>query len=168
MNYLDNDIYEINKMDAHKKLQEAIENILGESKEKDFNKFMSLCKMSALQGNSHAQYILGIFYEDGIEGLEGYFETDISADEKWYDMISYEKALEWYEKSANQGYKSAQYMTGQMYFKGLGVERNYKKALYWFKNAKTEHACFYVGNIYEKGFGIFEPIKRFFIISFYT
>lgn len=90
MNYLDNDIYEFNKIDAYNKLQKAIENILGENKEKNFNKFMSLCKMSALQGNSHAQYVLGIFYEDGI-GVE----------------VDYEKSISLYEEAASYGLEEA-------------------------------------------------------------
>ena len=82
------EIYEFNKIDAYNKLKEAINYITGKDREQDFKKFMILCKRSALQGNSHAQYILGIFFEEGILGLERYFETTINTDEKYYEMIS--------------------------------------------------------------------------------
>ena len=81
------EIYEFNKIDAYNKLKEAINYITGKDREQDFKKFMILCKTSALQGNSHAQYILGIFFEEGILGLERYFETTIDTDEKYYEMI---------------------------------------------------------------------------------
>ena len=58
--------------------------VSGENVEQNFKQFMILCKTSALQGNSHAQYIMGIFYEEGILGLERYFESKIEADEKYY------------------------------------------------------------------------------------
>ena len=93
MSYSENEVYEYNKIDAHNKLKEAIKYICGENVEKNFNKFMILCKMSALQDNSHAQYILGMFYEDGIKGLEKYFETEIEADEKYHKMEDDKKAL---------------------------------------------------------------------------
>ena len=116
MSNLDNDIYEFNKIDAYNKLQKAIKYFCGENKKQSFDKFMILCKMSALQNNSHSQYIMGIFYEDGIEGLEKYFQTKIEADEKYYKMTNSKKALKWYEKSANQGYKDAQYASRKYVF----------------------------------------------------
>ena len=94
------EIYEFNKIDAYNKLKEAINYITGKDREQDFKKFMILCKTSALQGNSHAQYILGIFFEEGILGLERYFETTINTDEKYYEMINPKTALKWYKKSA--------------------------------------------------------------------
>ena len=155
----ENEIYEFNKIDAYNKLKEAISYISGENVEQNFKQFMILCKTSALQGNSHAQYIMGIFYEEGILGLERYFESKIEADEKYYEMINYQKALQWYKKSAMENYKDAQYAIANMYFKGIGVDVDYEKALYYFKSSKTEYACFYVGYIYEKGLGVEQDYK---------
>ena len=137
MKNLDNDIYEFNKIDAYNKLEEAKKYFYGDTVNQSFDKFMILCKMSALQNNAHSQYIMGIFYEDGVEGLEKYFQTKIEADEKYYKNTNNKKALEWYKKSASQGYKEAQYALGSMYFKGIDTESDYEKALYWFKNSKT-------------------------------
>ena len=74
MKNIDSDINEFNKIDAQSKLEQAKQYICQENQ--DFNKFMISCKMSALQGNAHSQYIMGIFYEDGIEGLEKYFKQN--------------------------------------------------------------------------------------------
>ena len=140
---------------TEKELFKAIDHIYGSNNRiKDFKEFLFLCKASAFQGEMRSQYILGIFYELGIEGLENYFEIEIQADDKWYKMIDYKKALEWYEKSANQGYNRAQYRVGYIYYKGVGVNTDYIKACNWFKKSKTENACFYLGYIYEKGLGV--------------
>ena len=96
--------------------------------ENNFKEFMILCKTSALQGNSHAQYILGIFYEEGILGLERYFENKIEADEKYHNMIDYKKALKWYKKSADLGYIYAIGHLGLCYLYGKGVKKNADKA----------------------------------------
>lgn len=151
---LEQDIHEFNQMDAINKLNEAIEYIYGDKKEQDFYKFFSLLKSSAFQGNALAQYISGIFYDNGIEGLKIYFEAEIEADEKYYDMIDEKKAIEWYERSAKQGYDSAKYVTGYMYYIGIGTEIDYEKARYWFLKSKTQHSYFYLGYIYDIGLGV--------------
>lgn len=88
MDYIETELFEFNKIDAEKKLFESVDHIYGENnREKNFEKFISLCKMSAFQGEMRAQYILGMFYEIGIEGLENYFEIDIQAEDKWQNIL---------------------------------------------------------------------------------
>ena len=41
--------------------------------------------------------------------------------------VNYKKAIEWYEKAAEQGHAYAQYNLGNMYRNGHGVDVNYKK-----------------------------------------
>lgn len=41
----------------------------------------------------------------------------------------YEKAVEWYQKAANQGFSDAQYNLGLMFEEGEGVSRDYNMAL---------------------------------------
>ena len=60
MKNIDSEINEFNKIDAQSKLEQAKQYICQDNQ--DFNKFMISCKMSALQGNAHSQYIMGIFY----------------------------------------------------------------------------------------------------------
>lgn len=158
MKNVDSEISEFNKIDAQSKLEQARQYICQENQ--DFKSFMLLCKKSALQGNAHSQYIMGIFYEDGIEGLENYFQVEIEADERFYNKEDSKKALLFYEKSAKQGYKPAQYTLGNMYFNGVGTEKDYDKAFYWFKNSKTEFACFYMGYMYEKGLSVEQDYSK--------
>ena len=47
----------------------------------------------------------------------------------------YEKAIEWFTKSAVQGFARAQFNLGWMYAKGKGLMQNYKKAYMWFNLA---------------------------------
>lgn len=48
---------------------------------------------------------------------------------------NYKKALEYFEKAANQGSVIAQNDLAGMYFKGIGTEKNEAKALHWFNEA---------------------------------
>ncbi|MEV9478338.1 tetratricopeptide repeat protein, partial [Aliarcobacter butzleri] len=51
---------------------------------------------------------------------------------------SYEEAIKWYEKSANQGYAEAQYNLGTMYQNAIGVEQDFKKAIKYYKQAAEQ------------------------------
>ena len=65
------------------------------------------------------------------------------------------QAVEWYERSAGQGYANAQYHLALMYHSGKGVEQSYAEAFRWFeKAAEQDHqeAQNYVGLYYENGF----------------
>lgn len=52
-----------------------------------------------------------------------------------------ETAINWLEKSANQGNAEAQNYLGQIYYQGVGVKQNYIIAFDWFKNQpiKSSH-----------------------------
>ena len=144
----EHEIHEFNKIDAYNRLKKAINYVSKESEENNFKEFMILCKTSALQGNSHAQYILGIFYEEGILGLERYFENKIEADEKYHNMIDYKKALKWYKKSATQNYKEAQYAQICI-LKGL-VWKLIMKRLYTTLKAVKQNMHAFMWDIYMK------------------
>ena len=47
----------------------------------------------------------------------------------------YKKAIEWYEKSANQGNTKAQFNLGIMYANGQGVIQDKKRAKEYFRKA---------------------------------
>lgn len=75
-----------------------------------------------------------------------------------YDLeADYKKAVEWYTKSANQGFAEAQYNLGAMYVHGQGVKQNYTKALEWFtKSANQDNAKaqYNLGVMYHNGDGV--------------
>ena len=71
----------------------------------------------AEKGHAVAQFNLGLLYHSG---------SGISLDEK--------KAIEWYEKSANNGYYKAQEYMAVGYREGwFGLPKDSKKATYWEK-----------------------------------
>jgi len=52
----------------------------------------------------------------------------------------YKQAIEWYTKSAEQGYARAQCNLGYMYDNGEGVTQDYKQAFKWLtKSAEQGH-----------------------------
>lgn len=51
---------------------------------------------------------------------------------------SFEKAVYWTRKSAEQGYPTAQLVLGYNYLDGNGVERDVKQAAYWFKQTADQ------------------------------
>ncbi|MDE6850611.1 MAG: sel1 repeat family protein, partial [Clostridia bacterium] len=80
---------------------------------------------SAESGNAEAQYELALRYHKG-NGVE----------------IDFEKALYWYEQSANRGYVNAQAWLGSNYRcgynYGMCVDVDYEKALYWYGKAAEQ------------------------------
>ena len=51
---------------------------------------------------------------------------------------NYTEAVNWYRKSAEQGFAEAQYNLGAMYANGDGVKRNFTEALKWFRKSAEQ------------------------------
>jgi len=65
--------------------------------------------------------------------------------------------LMWYERAAAQGNAEAMFRLGRLYYSGLGMKADYKKALVWYKKASTEgstEARFDLGIMYANGDGV--------------
>ncbi len=86
-------------------------------------------KKAANQGNSTAQFNLGIMYEKA-RGVE---QNDF-------------QAFKWIEKAANQDLAIAQFGLGLYYNRDQGVRQNYEQAVNWYlKAADQRHAgAFYM------------------------
>ncbi len=84
--------------------------------DKDYKTALQEFIPSAEQGNSLAQFILGVMYYAG-EGVPQDYKT----------------AIKWYTLSAEQGNINAQYNLAQMYRKGEGVPQDYKQAVKWYR-----------------------------------
>ena len=80
----------------------------------DFNQV----QRSAIQGDSTAQFNLGVMYYQGLTVPQ-----------------DYTKARQWYEKAANQGDADAQFNLGLMYQDSKGVPQNMTIAKEWFGKA---------------------------------
>lgn len=74
----------------------------------------------AEQGDTKAQYNLGVMYRKG----HGIPKNDA-------------EAVKWYRKAAEQSYVDAQYNLGLMYYNGVGVPYDYVKAYMWWSFAKA-------------------------------
>ena len=105
--------------------------------EKSYEKAVEWYTKAAEMGNARAQYCLGSLYHDGQIAMQSYlksvdksFNTYLKAEE-----TSYKKAVEWFIKSAEQGYARAQYALGVCYEYGNGVEFSYVKAAEWYTKA---------------------------------
>ena len=83
-------------------------------KKKDYACALKHWEPLANQGDSDAQFNIGVMYANG----QGVAKDD-------------EKAVYWYRKAAEQGYVNAQYNLGVMYYNGYGIAKNTSKAFYW-------------------------------------
>ena len=52
--------------------------------------------------------------------------------------VNYKKAMEWYEKAAEQGHAKAQNNLGVMYRHGRGVDKSGSSAMRWFAKAAAQ------------------------------
>ena len=73
---------------------------------------------AAEQGDTEAQFNLGVMYAKGIGVPQDYAQ-----------------AVQWYRKAAEQGEIEAQFALGVMYEKGIGVPQNMAIAKKWFSRA---------------------------------
>lgn len=98
-------------------------------------------KNAALVGNNpDAQFELGQLYEFG-KGVEQ----------------NYQKALEWYTRSAEAGLSKAEYSIGLLYEQGRGVAENYTMAAAWYQKAAEKNDPWALNNLaflYSHGRGV--------------
>ncbi|KAI8800218.1 hypothetical protein BJ742DRAFT_842594 [Cladochytrium replicatum] len=74
----------------------------------------------AMNGSKYAQHELAAFY---------FYGNDVKQD--------YRRAVQWYQRSAEQGYSPAQLRLAKCYEEGLGVERDPGQAAYWTSRAAS-------------------------------
>lgn len=75
----------------------------------------------AEEGDSMAQYRLGLYYKEG----RGTDEDE-------------EAAFKWFKRAAERDHAKAQYQLGYMYYQGMGVEADVDEALLWLKKAANQ------------------------------
>ena len=72
--------------------------------------------------------------------------------DRLYDQEDYEEAFILYSKTAHEQHILSQFRLGDLYFNGLGVERNVDKAIEWHTRAADQNyneSQYALGYIYE-------------------
>lgn len=90
--------------------------------------------------NPETQYTIGM----------SYFEGNLLAQD-------YAKAVEWFQKAADQGHIGGQYMLGVCYYHGYGVGQNYATAAEWLRKAAEQGYAWAqhdLGECYYQGYGV--------------
>jgi len=103
-------------------------------------------RKAAKQRHFKAQYNLGLSYN-----------CDHLRKKKKKQRRDCKKAIDWFEKSANQGYYPAQTQMGYLNYHGLGIRQSYTRAFYWFSRSVKQndnYALFFLGKLYENGNGV--------------
>ena len=75
----------------------------------------------------------------------------------------YVKAVEWYEKAANQGNADAQHTLGLLYYLGESVGRDYVQAAQWYEKAASQgnaDAQYNLGMMYYHGEGVIHDREK--------
>jgi hypothetical protein len=147
----------------------------GDGVPQDYKESVKLFKLAAKQGNSEAQFGLGVMYHKG-----GGVPQDYTESVKWYRLAAeqgysrgqnnlgvmydegkgvpqdYKESVKWYTKAAKQGYSRGQNNLGVMYDEGKGVPQNYKESVKWYTKAAEQgdaEAQFNLGLKYSNGKG---------------
>lgn len=74
-----------------------------------------------------------------------------------------EEAFFAYKKSAQEGYKEAQYKLGELYSTGKGTEADAEKAFYWYEKAAENgviDAQYWLGELYTNGIGVEKDFEQ--------
>lgn len=140
-----------------------------------YQKICELCEVAAKQGNPEAQYKVADCYYTGygfpkdediaVKWLHKAIAQDFlkaklrlarvyenlgrNANSKFFDL---KKSFYWNEQASKQGSPIADYRLGMSYYKGEGVARDYKNALFYLDRAATANnrdAQVALGNFYE-------------------
>jgi TPR repeat protein len=85
-------------------------------KNKDYDLALKWYQLAANQGDSDAQYNLGVLYDEGNGTAQ-----------------DYKTALKWYQLAADQGHSYAQYNLGVLYDEGNVTAQDYRTALEWYQ-----------------------------------
>lgn len=140
----------------------------GDGTKKDVIKAVDYYKKAIEKGNTKAYVSLAEIYTEGADGIakdlnkatEYYQLAAINGDDKAlyilakaaYEEQNYDKALKLLENTENA---DGQFLLGEMYRQGLGVEKNQYLAAEWYEKAaeqRKEDAYFYVGYAYQNGY----------------
>lgn len=120
----------------------------------DYDAALSIVRPMAEGGNSDAQVLLSLMYDNG-QGLP--------QDRR--------KATEWLLRAADGGNSNAKHDIGLRYYRGQGVEQNYQTAADWWQKASDDgipDSQFNLALLYHRGLGVgqdFIKARRYFKLA---
>jgi len=120
--------------------------IIGDRVQIDIKRAFHLLHKASKLNSARADYMLGKIYQ--------------SKKSPYHDKID---AYNYFVDSANAGYGKAQEMLGKYFLFGKVVEKDYKKAIYYFKEASKQRvytANCYIAFMYANGYGVFPNFGR--------
>jgi TPR repeat protein len=124
---------------------------------KRYNEALCKYKILAERGDSYSAHWAGWMIETGLGATKDIQESigfyllaaEAGSPEAQFDLArmcaridDHLKALEWYEKSAAQGFLPAMYRLGRLYKSGKGVIRNEERAFAYFEDAANRGHLF--------------------------
>lgn len=110
---------------------------------------------AAKQGVAYAMGMVAQIYEYGIED---YIKPDESKANEWYL-----KAAEQFREDADKGDAESQFMLGELYCDGYGVEQDYSEAAIWYRKAAEQGHAVGQNNLawcYYNGYGVTKDYKE--------
>lgn len=135
----------------------ALIGLLGRQQVRNPRKAIRNLMKASDEGNSDASFILGLLYESN-----DYFQENC-------ETKNYQKALEYFQKSGEQGNSRGYQRIGYFYIAGLGVEKSKEKAQEYFEKAvelNDSTAMNSLGSMYKDGLidnkKNFEEAKRYY------
>lgn len=124
--------------------------------------FTLLISMNGLLSTAYANTDFDMTLYDSAKAGNAQSQFELAT--KYYELSTdegYVKAKEWFDKSANQGYKPSQRMLGAFYYYGLTGDQNYQKAQKLLEqsiqndNSDTDAASFHLlGIMFADGLGV--------------
>lgn len=112
----------------------------GQGFEKAINRWNELLRYKVISTNCEKRFDLSDnSYEEANVPIDA--EEQFSLGYMYSKEKKYIKAVECYEKAANQGHVKAQYNLGMMYYNGRGVQMDVEKAKHFFTLAAKNGDC---------------------------
>ena len=116
-------------------------------------------RIGAENGQEFCQYWLGYLYHQGCEKCG--IERDCAEATRWYQEAARQGGMgdyttQRYRVTAEQGDAETQYLLGDLYRIGQGVEEDYAEAEKWYRRAAEQghvEAQYWLGRLYENGLG---------------
>lgn len=133
----------------------------------------TLCRLAYLYYNNEEYDKAFKYFEKA--GEDWYFSDYMLAEQYFYVDKDYEQALIWYEKALNCEVEEASWKIGEIYYVGLGVKQDYKKAFSYLKYFNEEcvdefeeddfvgevpaKINYYLATMYKEGLGVNQNIE---------